>query len=154
MSFEKLKKGLHIYFGAVIFMVLLFSVCGMVDKNSNSSSSNDVSKTEPGLIGVWGSNVYLDATLEIKNDGTMNISFLNDPRPNQRDGSGNTTISSKIANVDSTAKNLTVMIEQEEDGNKYAFYDVVPYYLSGDGKELVFSYTMIIPFQPVLWKKK
>jgi len=157
MSFEKLRKGLHIYFGIVIFMVLLFSVCGMVDKNSNSpndiTNSNDVSKTESGLIGKWGIDIYPDATLEIKNDGTINLSV-----PSDGPGSSNGSLTRllKIVNVNSTAKNLTIMTEeQHEDGNKYAYYDVIPYYLSANGKELVFGFSYFMGFngQP-LWKKK
>jgi len=147
MSFEKLKKGLHIYFGIVIFMVLLFSVCGMVDKNSNSSSSNDVSKAEPGLIGSWVNDNI--PPLEIKNN-TMEMTGINDETGEL------TKMEFKIVNVDSTAKNITVMFEMQDNGSKskskYAYYDVTPYYLSADGKELIFGFSSVVP--QGLWTKK
>jgi len=144
MSFEKLKKGLHVYFGVVIFMVLLFSVCGMVDKNSNSSSSNDVSKTESGLIGTWGRDDRPGFTLEIKS-GTIELK-----------GTDSETgeifkIEIKIKNIDSTAKNLTTTLEVP---NSSKLYEVFPYYLSADGKELVFGYSSLPLGRGVLWTKK
>jgi len=131
MSFEKLKKGLHVYFGVVIFMVLLFSVCGMVDKNSNSSSSNDVSKTESGLIGKWefigtDNNIFL----EIKNDNTI-INKI---------GSSH-TFEGKIINISSTARQFvikgTMTFNSDYNSNQSSMTNIVPYYLSDDKKELI-----------------
>jgi len=158
MSFEKLKKGLHIYFGIVIFMVLLFSVCGMVDKNSNSpndvTNSNDVSKTESGLIGKWESIVKeaketkTNMFLEIKNDNTIKLEIKNTEERDTEQGGTETivytsSIEGKIININSTARQFVI------DGQYNSIYDsqhitsISLYYLSDDKKELVIDNTIV-----------
>jgi len=152
MSFKKLTKGLYIYFGVVIFMVLLFSVCGMVDKNSNSSSSNDisnsndVSKTESGLIGKWELIMTIDDwSMEIKNDNTIKCE---NKGYGVMDGAGNKidftkTFEGKIININSTARQFVIKGSSVYNDSYYnrnnqsAWANIVPYYLSDDKQELI-----------------
>ena len=135
----------------------LLARAGQNGNGSGNNSSNNVAEAEPGLIAIWemGDNPMVSnavGTLEIKNDGNFKITI------NSTISSNSVSTDSKIINVDSTAKNIILMIERfDESGESRGFiYDTISYYLSADGKELVLSYSNIISFNfgYAIWTKK